>query len=281
LQQEQFERRANDIADELAKERVELVLSVGCAPAIENTNVNNCFVERRDGKPLETPFNAVHLTNLRKALGTYSSNLALLAAGVADSDAAFRKQFDSFASSLGSLSGAVKSATGTSVLEEDDYTFAASILAELGSLYFEYQRINALRRIIVETNPVVQKATAFLGQADVILVDANNFATLEDLSAAEDKVRRLTNSPNATTAAIRKAQLDLIDKTEAYRMGFRDPAKAKSAFTKLAEAHAELAKAAKSRWSSEDLKAALKLIFAAAESIQAAIKEHSSEEDNA
>nr|VFK18058.1 MAG: hypothetical protein BECKLFY1418C_GA0070996_103820 [Candidatus Kentron sp. LFY] len=281
LRQEQFERRANDIADELADKRVELVLSVGCAPAIEGTNVNPCFVERRDGKPLVTPFNAVHITNLRKALGTYASNLALLAAGAAESDAAFRKQVDSFAASLGGLSGALKSATGTAMLEEDDYTVAAKILAELGSLYFEYQRINALRRIIIGTDPVVQKVAVYLAQIDVILVDAANFATLEDLSAAEGKVRRLTNTPNATTAAIRKAQTDLIAKTEAYRMGFRDPAKHKSAFTKLAKAHAELAKAAKSRSSSEDLEAAVERIVAAAESIRAAVKERSSEDDSA
>lgn len=281
LQQEQFERRANDIADELANNRVELVLSVGCAPSIEDTNVNQCVVERRDGKPLETPFDAVHLTNLRKALGMYASNLALLAAGAADSDTAFRKQIDNFAASLGSLSGAVKSATGTSILEKDDYTFAARILAELGSLYFEYQRINTLRRIIIETDPVVQSAADYLAQTDVILIDATNFATLKDLSDAENKVRQLTNTPNAPTAEIRKAQLELIAKTEAYRKGFMDPAKSKSAFTKLAEAHAELAKAANSRWSSEDLKVAIERIFAAAESIQAAVKEHTSEDDSA
>ncbi|WP_089724730.1 hypothetical protein [Candidatus Thiosymbion oneisti] len=281
LQQKQFERRANDIADELANKRVELVLSVGCAPAIEDTNVNLCFVERRDREPLVTPFNAVHITNLRKALGTYASNLALLAAGAAESDAAFRKQVDSFAASLGGLSGALKSAIGTAVLEEDDYTVAAKILAELGSLYFEYQRINTLRKIIIETDPVVQKAAVYLAQTDVILMDADNFAPLEDIYAAEAKVKQLTSSPNATTAAIRKAQTDLIAKTEAYRMGFRDPAKHKSAFTKLAKAHAELAKAAKSRSSSEDLEAAVERIVAAAESIRAAVKERSSEDDSA
>jgi len=278
LQQQQFERRANDIADELAENRVELVLSVGCAPAIGDTNVNQCAVERRDGEPLERPFEAVHIANLRIALGRYASNLALLAAGAADSDAAFRKQVDSFAASLGGLGGALKSATGTSVLEDDDYSFAANILAELGSLYFEHQRIKVLKRIIIETNPVVKKATDYLAQTDLILIDAMNFATLKDLNDAEDKVRQLTNDPNAATAAIRKAQLDLIDKTEAYRMDFRNPAKSKSAFTNLAEAHDDLAKAAKASGSNENLKAAIERIFAAAESIRAAPEERFGED---
>lgn len=280
LQQQQFERRANDIAEELANQRVELVLSDGCAPLSTDTNVNQCVVKRRDGKHLESPYSAVHLTNLRIALGKYTSNLALLAAGAADSDAAFRKQVDSFATSLGGLSGAVESATGTTPPKEKDYTFAANIVAEIGSLYFEYQRVKALKKIIVKTNPVVQAATGYLAQTDFILVDATNFAMLANLSAAEEEVKKLTNDPKATTAKIRKAQLDLIAKTEAYRLDFRDPEKSKLAFTELANAHDKLAKAAESPWSNkEDLRAAFQRIFAAAKSIQPAVKVRFGEDD--
>lgn len=265
LDEQRLARREAQIADDLARDRVALVLD-GCAQIdFDSFDRDRCRVIRQDGQPLERPFVASNIVRLRTAFADYARTLSALAEGVGEGGEAFRTATGGLATAFGGLSGAVEAASGPNALEAADLDAVGKIIAELGVLYFEYQRVESLREIVIETDPTVQAAAGILTDADRLLAGATNDAQVTPLREAEEQVARLI-SKGAPEAALRAAQADLFRLVDDRRRNFR----AGSPFRELGEAHARLAEAARTR-SEEDILAAINLILAAARKIEASV----------
>lgn len=266
LDEQRLARREAQIADDLARERVALVLD-GCAQIdFDSFDPDRCRVVRQDGQPLERPFVARNIVRLQTALADYARTLGTLAKGVGEGSDAFRTATGGLVTAVGGLSGAVEAAGGPKALDAADLDAVGKIIAELGVLYFEYQRVEALREIVIETDTTVQAAADILTDADRLLAGAANDAQVTPLREAEEQVARLIAN-GAPEASLRAAQADLFRLVDDRRRNFR----AGSPFRELGEAHARLAQAARTR-SEEDILSAIDLILAAARNIEAPVR---------
>lgn len=251
------------IRAELARERVGLALSTGCI-GLESApqQLDNCYVTRLDGTPIEVYAEPEHVLALGTAMETYALQLNRLAGDAAADSRTFSASLMALATSVGSLDGAIAKISSQAAVPQKRLDAVASIAASVGNLVLASQRAEALRRIIIASDDTVQSATSSLAQADEALRGAANIAALQALSRAEAELETAVSSNAATTVIEQKqgAFLKLFDE-------FRQRAATQSAWTAIGSAHHKLADVARSGASPADILAFTKQLMTAARSI--------------
>lgn len=269
--------REAEIKKDLASTRTPIAFSPDeCEDLLKSYTPENkkaCVIVKPgpSGDPIpidENPLDVAKLKKLATLLAGYASALAALTGDVTADQEEFRKSVSGVATSVAQLQGQITDlGVGVSAGAENLGPIA-EIIGELGSLYFEYQRSAALRRIIEQTDPFVQNSVKILAPSS----DASRFIILartsydEMVEAKGDAVAK-SNAPSSTLGAIKAAHKKLF----LTHATFVAAASNRSAFEKIGEAHAQLAKVAKDGLSAEDMTQIMTRLLEAAERIDTSI----------
>ena len=258
----------------LAQDRVELRLSPDCAArlALDQAGLTGdaaakplCTLTGKGGAVLETTPKFANIDALGGALNDYAGNLILLAADSSADEAAFAASFARLGTSIGALDGAIRKATKAGgETPSAQLAASASLIGQVGTLYLRARRYQALKRIILAADPVVQRATRILGQADdaLGLYDQSGLgAHLEEASVAAT----LAASSGAPEADVRAAQDAAFAALDQYNAATEERAQ----FKAMGEAHAKLAAAARRGASAADLVVAINGILDLASTVSA------------
>jgi hypothetical protein len=254
----------DDFANDLADERAVLTITTGCVTAVDDPqSLAECRVEKRGGGKVEFVFQPANVIALSAALQDYVAQLGRLAASSKQDTDAFGAAVRAVASSVASLDGATASLVKTPpVTSKAQLDAVANIVAEVGSIYLASQRVTALRKIIVASNDIVVEAAEQLAKVDDLLGEYASIAALEDLNAAENDLRAAVAS-GASKAVVREKQQLMLRNFNA----FREKVAVQSGFLALGRAHDELAQAARSGASVEDMLAFTKELMNAARAV--------------
>ena len=156
-----------------------------------------------------------NIAALNSALVDYAGGLVLLAADASKDQQAFAASVSNLASSLGGLDGAIRKVTGASEGNSaTQFNAVGTLVAKLGNLYFAAHRQNVLKKMVIEADPLVQRATAILGDADSQLDLYDRLPLYQAVVNAQehaDQVRKLGD-----VAAIRSAQDKLFEAVERF-----------------------------------------------------------------
>ena len=269
-------RRTEEIRANLAEERARLVPDPDtCQPlATPDYKPSACRVLVNGQEPVPQAFDAPAVVELRAALANYATNLGVLAGAATEDSAAFREAAAGLTTSFGTLTNTISNSRLplTIDIEENDLGAVATIIGEIGVLYFEYQRVAMMREIIKETDPAVQDATEILADAAGVWAKSENEAFLSkfrrETEKLDDLVRKENEGSKVTDAAFSVQQVSVLNAHATYTTDVLPVAQSQSAFVELGNAHAELAAAARAGGSREDVISALQRIAAAAAAIR-------------
>ena len=276
--EQQNERLSGIAADEQARIRADLIarrvdlrldetcarlLAAAVVPAGEAAEgdqgqVTECTLREQGGEAVELAPRFEHILSLTAALSDYADSLILLAADATEDKAAFTTSVNQLGTSLGALDGAVRTALGEGQGNDAAHIGAvAGLVAQAGGLYFEQRRASALKAIIIDADPVVQRATEVLADAD----DALGFYYQAGLAQALLKARRdateTVHRADASDEEVAAAYDDLLEALEAYNRYGEDI----HTFQAIGAAHAKLAQAARKGASAQELQAAIEAII--------------------
>ena len=143
-----------------------------------------------------------------------------------------------------------------------------NIAAQVGSLYLEQRRADALKSIVISMDPVIQGAVTVLSDAEDGIILGEQARVFEE---AEDTRRVLSEAikKNASTSRIRAAQDAVFDAHGKFLSVVRRPKTAPA----VGAAHAALANLANGNPGLSDLNSALGSLVAATNSIDASLRE--------
>lgn len=270
----------------LARDRVQLALGRDCAsalavpdqdpptednvPAAAETNLPagaeqtaelprcQLVAVQQGGEPIPQAATYENIVALSSALANYSDSLVALAAGASADQKAFADSLSQLATSVGGLNGAIRKAAGAPEQDLSQKLGAiAGFVAEVGNLYFAYQRDHALRQIIVRAGPFVERAVALLIEADQALQLFNDNRRLTDLRTAQREAQEAAANPRNSESQIRAAQNRLYASLDAYNRGTA----LVQPFRAVGVAHVRLVRAARSGASAAELRAAIEAIL--------------------
>jgi hypothetical protein len=266
------------IRADLANRRVNLRVSSACALRMGMEAAGGgdagapaaaCTLVQEGGKPVEAFPHFDHIVALGAALSGYAGNLVLLAADPSEDQAAFSQSVTSLGTSLGSLDGAVRKLAGAKGGDAGSRLApVAAFMADAGSLYFANRRAQALKRLVVASDPLVQEATGLLAQADDQLALYTRAPLGQALMTAQTEASAVAGNPASSTAEVRAAQDKLFAALAAYN--------ALDATTKpfraIGNAHAKLAEAARKGASAAEMQQAIEAVIRLAGEADAAVK---------
>jgi hypothetical protein len=267
---------AERIRADLAARRAILVLDPNCASVLTAPSgasdparpAPQCTLLVQGGQ-LEPAPTFANVLALSGALSTYSDALIALAADSTEDQQAFAASLSGLASSLGKLDGAIQQATKATPVDRSAKLGAvAGLIAEAGNLYFAHQRDQALKRIILAADPLVQEATGLLSGVGAGIDLYDRTALGRALFAAQDSAQETAADPNQSVAAVRAAQDNLFTALDAYNHYGED----RRQFGEIGAAHARLAEAARRGASLAQLKAAIEAVVRLASTTDATIK---------
>ncbi len=193
-----------------------------------------------------------NITALNSALADYANGLALLAADASEDQQTFTASVSNLASSLGGLDGAIRKVTGAS--EGDSaakFSAVGTLVAKLGNIYFASRRQSVLKLMIIEADPLVQRSTAILGDADSQLDLYDRLPLYEAVVKAQQNADETRAGSDIN--AIRSAQDRLFTAVERFNAYQID----RSRFAAIGAAHTKLVDAAKAGATVKDLHAAI------------------------
>ena len=252
------------VATELAEDQAVLIIPGACLAQAVNPDAPKCEVERKDGKPLEKPSEFRHILALGEALVEYSDNLAILASDSSEDRANFKRALIEAASAASGLDGAVREALQVEgqTVDPSKASALAAIVGDLGGLYLQAKRTRALKSIIVETDPVVQRATALLAQAHSMERLYYFPGLVEDVRRKSNTLRRL-EAVGGSQAEWRSAQDAFFAAVDKLNQSTQAP----NIMEAIGKAHGGLRVAAESGASAEDMKAAIAAVLEVTESV--------------
>ena len=231
----------------LADNHVDLRLSPQCAQLLLAPNPTAtatpapCTLVDATGKPIEKIPTYSNIKALDQALSDYADNLILLAADTTEDQAAFSDSVNGLATSLGNLDGAIRKATGAPPGSSGPKIGAiATVVAKAGGLLLAAERGRVLKKIIIAGDPLVQEATALLGDVDDRLNLYDGTALLQAALAAQAQASRLA-ATGAPPDQVRAAQ----DALFARVADFNARSIEQQRYLAIGKAHAGLAQAAR------------------------------------
>ncbi len=162
------------IRSALAESRASLRFNDECGAATATTEESfkpctvRAFVSAQAGsRDIEKVINISSIIELQDALAAYGENLALLAESASADNKKFAEAATGLATSVGKLDGAIsKLAVSAPNVGAAKLGIVANAIAKIAGLAFAIQREHALKEIIRDTDPFVQKAIGLLDQAD-------------------------------------------------------------------------------------------------------------------
>jgi hypothetical protein len=249
----------------LAATPTDLRIDAGCAAtlALQTSGIGSgtapiqCFLTDTHGSRIATAADFGHIRALGTALTHYSDMLIQLAADSSADEATFSTAVLNLGSAVGNMDDAVRAASGApAATGHDALNGVAGVVASAGKLFLSAARGRALRRIIVATDPVVQRASVLLAQTDdrLRLYDLSGLAP--DLLAAQGAVSD-TIGRHGSTADIRAAQDTLYAKLAAYNQAAAQPGR----YAAIGAAHAKLAVAARRGATLSEMAAAIEAVL--------------------
>jgi hypothetical protein len=252
------------VATELAEDQVVLRVPAACLAQAIDPDAPACVVERFDGQPLEQPSEFRHILALGDALVEYSDNLALLSSDSSEDRANFKRALIEAASAASGLDGALREALHAEgqTVDPSKASALASIVGDLGGLYLQHRRTRALKSIIVETDPVVQRAAALLAEAHSMERLYDYPGLVADVRRKSTALRRL-QANGGSQADWRQAQDELFAAVGTLNRTTQAP----NIMAAIGKAHGGLRQAAESGATAEDMKAAVAAILEVAESV--------------
>lgn len=257
------------IRTELAENRVDLILSGDCIASVLRQEEPDCAIQRNDGNELRAAPKFAHILALGEALASYSENIGALAADSTEDRAAFKEALVAAAGATSKLDGALRTSLKIEgkPLPGEKLGIIAGIVADIGGLLLEKQRVDALKRIIITADPTVQDSVEFLMAAYQAEQTYNLSDRTRELKKAQDDLR-IVNANTASTLEQRlAAQAKFIELAENY-IGL---ATAADRFERIGKAHAALRVAAEKSATREDLLAGIKAVLAVAQSVGEAV----------
>jgi len=206
---------------------------------------------------------------LGNALGSYSASVAELAKDSGEDRAAFKKSLTGAASAAAKLDGALRTTLEIEgkPLPADKLGVLAGIVGDIGGLLLEKKRGDALKRIIIEADPIVQKSVQALEAAHIAERAYDLADRTKKLKDAQKNLRKVNADPKSTIEQRLAVQTKFIETAEKYTL----LANARDRFSKIGAAHAALEKAAQKDATKEDLKAGIKAVFEVAKSVGEAL----------
>jgi hypothetical protein len=267
---------AERIRADLAARRAILVLDPQCAsvltmpsgPGDSAAPAAQCKLLVQGGELEQAPA-FEHVLALSAALSGYSDTLIALAADSTADQQAFTSSLSGLALSLGKLDGAIQDATGATPADRSaKYGAVATLLAEAGNLYFDHKRNEALKRIILAGDPLVQEATGLLSGVGAGIDLYDRTALGRALFAAQDAAQETAADPSQSVIAVRSAQDKLFAALDAYN----DYGADRRQFAEIGAAHARLAEAARRGASAAEIRAAIEAVVKLASTTDATIK---------
>lgn len=272
-EKERFRQGLADAAADLRIADCARTLAAGVPDAQEAAEkpVRRCRVVLRSGPgqfgelPPDTRFD--NITALNTALVNYAEGLERLAADATKDKEAFTGSVVRLATSLGGLDGAVRKVAENgkddagAATDKARLSAIGTLVAKAGNLYFAARRQAALKEIIIAGDPLVQRATAILGDADSQLDLYDRVPLYAAVIEAQQQADAARSGGDA--AAIRKAQDRLFAAVEAFN-GYRLD---RSRFAAIAAAHARLVEAARSGASAAELQQAIVAVLDLASTI--------------
>ncbi|HEY0414008.1 MAG TPA: hypothetical protein VGD66_12800 [Allosphingosinicella sp.] len=269
---QQNDRLASIASDEderiragLASNRRILFLDPVCGTAVAlpsgagdpNAPAAPCRLVLQGNNPIEEAPKFQNILALSSALTDYADGLIALTSDASADQQAFTTSLSGLATSLGGLDGAIQKATGATPADRSAKLGAvATLIAEAGNLYFAHRRDNALKRIVLAGDPLVQEAVGLLSGvgSGIDLYDRSVLA--QHLAAAVDRAQIVAADQSQRVDSVRAAQDAVFEAVDAYnnygvdRRQFRD----------IGIAHAKLAEAARRGASLAELKAAVEAV---------------------
>ena len=257
------------IRRELAENRVDLVLSGTCIASVTSRKAPECKIQRNDGRELRSAPKFTHIIALGEALASYSDNIGSLAADSSEDRASFRTALVAAAGATAKLDGALRTSLKIEgkPLPEEKIGTVAGIVADIGGLLLEKQRVDALKRVILTADPTVQQSVEMLMAAYDAERTYNVAERTRELQQAQNALRKINADPNSTTEERLSAQAKFIELAENY-IGL---ANSSDRFERIGKAHKALATAARDGATKEDLLAGIKAVLAVAQSVGEAV----------
>jgi hypothetical protein len=162
------------IQSTLAESRAALRFSGSCGLTAITTDESFApcaikrFVSERDGTvDVEKVVDVSSIIKLQDALANYGANLALLSQSASADNQKFAEAATGLAASVGKLDSAITKLAGSDrTVSDANLSTVAGAIAKIAGLAFALQREHALKEIIRNTDPFVQRAIGLLGQAD-------------------------------------------------------------------------------------------------------------------
>ncbi|WP_347302462.1 hypothetical protein V5740_10685 [Croceibacterium sp. TMG7-5b_MA50] len=285
--EEQNERLAVVIAEERERSREALTeraadlraadctqaiagIRVAMAAALPQSTATCRVIEREaNGTLVELPseLRFDNIAALNDALAGYAEGLILLAANSAEDEAVLTQSVSELTIAIGELDGAIRAATGDeSATSTDRIDAAGGLLARLGTTYMTARRQAVLKRLILEADPLVARATSLLGGTDGAL---DLYDSVARYAAIEQAVEAAGAARSAgDPAALGEQQAALFDAVETYNAY---PAEERR-YAAIGAAHAGLAAAARAGADAADLSAAAQAVIGLAQAIGATRK---------
>lgn len=257
------------IRTELAEKRVDLVLSGDCIDSVVRQEAPDCAIQRNDGKELRAAPKFAHILALGEALASYSENIGALAADSSEDRAAFKEALVAAAGATSKLDGALRTSLNIDgkPLPEEKLGIIAGIVADIGGLLLEKQRVDALKKIIITADPTVQRSVEFLMAAYEAEQTYNLSDRTLELKQAQTGLRLVNANPASSLEQRLAAQAKFIELAE----NFIGLATATDRFERIGKAHAALRVAAEKNATKEDLLAGVKAVLAVAQSVGEAV----------
>ncbi len=240
-----------------------------------------CEVVGEGGRALETPATYEKITALNEALTGYGQALVALAADPSEDREALTTGTTALGTSIGNLDAAITNAeAGTPAATRQGQRAArlgavATVLGEVADLYLAARRGAVLRRIIIQSDILIQQATSLLSTTDRALYAILIAPLVVELDGAENTVRNLARS-NAATAEMRVAQ-DRVFEVVARINSLSSAARSSQA---IGRSHAALRRAAEQGASADDLQGAITALLQLAGTVKASTEAFEEEESN-
>lgn len=265
---------------QLAQDRTGLGLSSGCtsfiaagivAPEVKPDCAIVTVANAAKGTQSEAVTYGLEIKNTQRlaaALGKYAGSLKALAGVGASEEEALTDGYAGLGKSIVDLNAAVGEFSDKSLVNDERTGIIAGLIGELQVAIFDYERSRLLRRLIVETDPAVQEATAFLQTSTEAGALKFNTTLYQRAVAATRKAQNDAANPQVSKANLEKSQRAAFKAVETLKSQSRPLAK----FSDIAEAHSKLAAASKSG-DLESLRSALSKILTLNDTVSTAIKD--------
>ncbi len=269
------------ILRKFAVQRTDLQISGDCLPAVLNGATIQevkaaCPIEDGSGTKLRSAPDFAHILKLGDALGSYSASVAQLAKDSSEDRATFKKSLADAASEASKLEGALRKALEVEGKPPatDKLGVLAGIVGDVGGLLLEKQRVDALKSIIIEADPIVQESVVALQAAYIAERSYNTADRTRQLRASQSGLKGINANLGSTLEQRMAAQAHFIEIAENYVL----LARAQDRFLRIGAAHSALKQAAQKDATKEDLKAGIRAVFEVARSVGEATPKLKNEE---